>query len=194
MTRAHVRDAVAAIEPWDAREAQDRVATLAWIASGEEIFRIRKPDVPPQHLVSYFVLVDVDAEALLMVDHRNAGLWLPTGGHVEPDEDPHVTVRREAEEELGIEAELLEGLTSNPLFVTVSTTTGNDHGHTDVSLWYVVAASVDQALQPDPGEFHAVEWWPFDRVTEPGARIDPELPRFLEKLRADLVRAGTVKS
>ena len=94
MTCGLVRDAVAAIEPWDEREAHDRAATLAWIASGDELFRIRKPDVPPQHLVSYFVLVDVDAGALLMVDHRNAGLWLPTGGHVEPDEDPRGDRRR----------------------------------------------------------------------------------------------------
>ena len=98
------------------------------------------------------------------------------------------TVAGEADEELGIEAKLLEGLTSNPLFVTVTSTTGLDQGHTDVSLWYVVVGSVDQTLRPDPGEFHAVDWWPFDRVSEPGARIDPELPRFLAKLRTDLAR------
>jgi 8-oxo-dGTP diphosphatase len=35
---------------------------------------------------------------ILLVDHVNAGLWLPPGGHVEPDEDPEVTARREARE------------------------------------------------------------------------------------------------
>jgi 8-oxo-dGTP diphosphatase len=186
MTRMLVRDAVAAIEPWDERESSDRAAALDWIASGDEIFRLRKPDVPPQHLVSYFVLVDVDAEQLLLVDHRNAGLWLPTGGHVEPGEDPCETVHREAREELGIAPALLVGLTSNPLFVTRTRTVGIDGGHTDVSLWYVVAGVVGQPLQPDPGEFHAAEWWPFDRVAEPGARTDPELSRFVDKLRSDL--------
>lgn len=178
------------MEPWDERESLDRAATLTWIASGEEIYRIRKPDVPPQHLVSYFVLVDVAAQMLLLVDHRNAGLWLPTGGHVEPGEDPSETVRREAAEELGIEPVLLDGLTSNPLFITRTRTIGVDHGHTDVSLWFVVAARVAQTLRPDEREFVAVEWWPFDRVSEPQARVDPELPRFVAKLRRELTRSG----
>jgi hypothetical protein len=52
-----------------------------------DIYRLRKPEVPRQHLVAYFALVDVEAETLLLVDHINARLWLPTGGHVEPGEE-----------------------------------------------------------------------------------------------------------
>ncbi len=74
---------------------------MAWIASGVQIFRTAKPDVPPKHLVAYFALVDPAPRSMLLVDHRNAGLWLPTGGHVEPDEDLAATVTREAREELG---------------------------------------------------------------------------------------------
>ena len=44
---------------------------------------------------------------MLLVDHRNAKLWLPTGGHVERDEHPWRTVEREAAEEPGIEARSL---------------------------------------------------------------------------------------
>ena len=94
------------------------------IASGAQIFRTAEPDAPNQHLVAYFALVDRDARSMLLVDHRNAGLWLPTGGHVEPDEDPAATVTREAREELGIDAVLDRGLSSNPLFVTQTTTVG----------------------------------------------------------------------
>ena len=39
---------------------------------------------------------------VLLVNHINAGLWLPPGGHVEPDEHPAQTASREALEELGI--------------------------------------------------------------------------------------------
>ena len=92
---------------------------------------------------------------MLLVDHRTAGLWLPTGGHVEPDEDPATTVTREAREELGIDAVLARGLTSNPLFVTQTTTVGVGPGHIDVSLWYVLDGQVAQPLQPDSGEFVA---------------------------------------
>jgi 8-oxo-dGTP pyrophosphatase MutT (NUDIX family) len=38
--------------------------------------------------------------------HR-LGLWLPPGGHIEPNEDPIEAVRREVLEETGIEVEVL---------------------------------------------------------------------------------------
>ena len=122
---------------------------------------------------------------MLLVDHRTAGLWLPTGGHVEPDEDPATTVTREAREELGIDAVLARGLSSNPLFVTQTTTVGAGPGHVDVSLWYVLDGQVAQPLQPDSGEFVATAWWTFDDIAaEP--RADPQLPRFITKLTHEL--------
>ncbi|MGV9748387.1 NUDIX domain-containing protein [Rhodococcus zopfii] len=55
------------------------------------------------------------------MDHIGAGLWLPTGGHVEPGEHPLDTAIRETREELGIDADF--GLTGyRP---------GLPHGHTD---------------------------------------------------------------
>ena len=44
------------------------------------------------------------------VRSTEASLWLPTGGHVEPGEDPSDTVERECQEELGIPA-VASGLT-----------------------------------------------------------------------------------
>ena len=38
---------------------------------------LKKPDVPPKHLVSYFALVDDRRGKVLLVDHKLAGLWLP---------------------------------------------------------------------------------------------------------------------
>jgi 8-oxo-dGTP pyrophosphatase MutT (NUDIX family) len=63
-----------------------------------------KPDTPPKHLVSYFVLYDESTHKLMLVDHIKAKTWLPAGGHVKLDEDPRITVTREADEELGIVA------------------------------------------------------------------------------------------
>ena len=45
--------------------------------------------------------------ATLLHWHRKVGLWLPPGGHIEPDEDPIQAVRREALEETGIEVEIV---------------------------------------------------------------------------------------
>ena len=149
-----------------ARRARGRApsSSIAWVRSGAEIYRTRKPDVPPKHLVAYFAVVDVDADRILLVDHIIAGLWLPAGGHVEPGEDPRATVTCELAEELAATADLVAGLSSNPLFVTQTTTVGSDAGHVDVSLWYVVAASIDDRFEPDPREFRDIRWWSFDEI------------------------------
>lgn len=178
MVRATIRQEVERIEPLDGREACAKNEVLRWIDSGAELCRVAKPATPPVHLVSYFAMAD--GEYLLLVEHINAGLWLPTGGHVEPHEHPRETVRREAEEELSIVAEfLVEG----PLFLTITETVGNTAGHTDVSLWYVLKGDRAAPLDYDRSEFHRVEW--FHRRRVPLERTDPEMKRFLLKLYGD---------
>jgi 8-oxo-dGTP pyrophosphatase MutT (NUDIX family) len=39
--------------------------------------------------------------------HRKVGLWLPAGGHIEPNEDPVEAVLREIREEFAVEAEIM---------------------------------------------------------------------------------------
>ena len=175
MMRKQIRDEVNFIVPLDAMESDDITRCLAWIDSGVDLCRLAKPATPPMHLVSYFVVVD-DGHVLL-VDHRNAQLWLPPGGHVEEGEHPRATVDRELEEELGFVASHPIGA---PLFVTITTTVGLTAGHTDVSLWYVVRASRHQSLQFDEGEFRDARWFAFDEV--PLERTDPHMKRFLSKL------------
>ena len=169
---------VAAIEPLDDLEREHRDSTLEWIRSGAPIFRTQKPDVPPKHLVSYFALVDQQRGKILLIDHKLAGLWLPSGGHVEPDEDPRATVVREIAEELNLAAEFIQ---PNPLFITVTRTLG--HGdHTDVSLWYLLRGDSSRAIEFDRREFHGVRWFGFDEI--PFERSDPHMRRFVKKLCA----------
>ena len=176
IVRSAIREEVASIKPFDALEREHRDDVLAWIDSGAALCRIQKPATPPKHLVSYFVLVDHDH--VLLVDHKNAGLWLPSGGHVEPDEHPRATVVRELREELGLDLGATTG--DAPLMLTVSTTVGATSGHTDVSLWYVIHADRCRELEFDRTEFDSVRWFHFSEV--PVSQSDPHLPRFLAKL------------
>ncbi len=84
---------VAALEPWHDQEAQHQADTLRWLEDTDDVFRRSKPATPDPHLVSYVVMVDPDDGSSLLVDHISAGLWLPPGGHVEPDEHPADTRR-----------------------------------------------------------------------------------------------------
>ena len=43
----------------------------------------------------------------LLLWHRKLGMWLPAGGHCEPNEDPVQTACREALEETGFEIEII---------------------------------------------------------------------------------------
>ena len=170
-----IRCELSAILPFDALESEHLADALAWVDSGAELFRTAKPATPPKHLVSYFVVVDVDH--ILLVDHRNAQLWLPPGGHVEPGEHPRSTVLRELQEELGFSA---GHAIQPPLMVTCTTTVGLSAGHTDVSLWYVVRACRAQPLRFDEIEFETVKWFGFSQV--PTDRSEPHLARFMKKL------------
>jgi 8-oxo-dGTP diphosphatase len=164
------------ITPHDALEQAHWCDALAWVESGAPLFRVAKPDVPPKHLVSYFALV-ADGH-ILLVDHKNAGRWLPTGGHVEPDEDPRCTVIRELKEELNLD--ISPDHVGAPLMVTVTETVGITAGHIDVSLWYVIARNRADPITFDPLEFHDAKWFKFAQA--PLHRSDPHLQRFLAKL------------
>jgi 8-oxo-dGTP diphosphatase len=164
---------VAAIEPFDALEVKDQAACLSWIASGALLCRTEKPATPSQHLVAYAVAVDPARREVLLVDHRQAELWLPTGGHVEPGEHPAAAARRELREELDIDidADALAGADA-PVLVTMTTVAGKTARHVDVSLWYAFHVDAGAQLQPDPGEFTSVRWWPFAEASGGTTEVD----------------------
>ncbi len=175
MIRQAIRDEFSSIVPHDSLEAAQLDDALEWIDSGAQLCRLVKPATPLKHLVSYFPVVS--KTSILLVDHKNAQLWLPTGGHVEPDEHPRATVSREIFEELGFSPVHDIG---PPIFLTCTETVGKTAGHEDVSLWYVVRAERSQVLKFDESEFNSVRWFEFSDV--PFENTDPQLRRFIEKL------------
>ena len=170
---------IKSIKPFDAIERTQIDETLAWIESGASLFRIQKPNLPDKHLVSYFVLIDTSCNKILLVDHKSAKLWLPSGGHVEIDEDPKDTVRRECLEELNVEADFL---IEDPIFLTTTLTNSLIGQHTDVSLWYVLRGNSLATYQFDTSEFHDIRWYNFEEI--PYEKSDPNMKRFIEKLKS----------
>jgi 8-oxo-dGTP pyrophosphatase MutT (NUDIX family) len=177
----HIYNIILSLIPFDTLEAIHIQETLKWMKSGVSIFRLAKPNCPPKHLVSYFVLLDEKALKILLVDHKKAQLWLPSGGHVEIDEHPQETVQRECYEELGIKANFCF---EDPIFLTSTLTVGLTAGHTDVSLWYVLEGDSRQPLVFDKEEFNDIQW--FELANIPYDRSDPHLRRFVNKLQTML--------
>lgn len=180
---ARLRDLVAGIEPADLLERAHRADVLAWLGTTDDVYRRVPPATPPQHLAAYALLHDPRTEAVLLLDHRLSGLWLPAGGHVEVDEDPGETAAREASEELGLHDP--RSGPGRPLLVTVTPTSGPPGSrHVDVTLWYGFV--VDSTWRPtlDRREASDARWWSPSEIagTDP-ARFDPHLGRCLAKLR-----------
>jgi 8-oxo-dGTP pyrophosphatase MutT (NUDIX family) len=111
------------------------------------------------------------------VDHKKAGLWLPTGGRVEIDEDPKETARRECLEELQCQAEFY---VEDPIFITSTLTVGLTAGHTDVSLWYVLKGNHHDTYEFDQQEFKSIRWFALDEI--PYEKSDPHMKRLVNKL------------
>ncbi|HMD25102.1 MAG TPA: NUDIX domain-containing protein, partial [Streptosporangiaceae bacterium] len=155
--KSMITDLVSGIEPTDDLGREHRRNALSWLAGTDDIFRRVKPLTPSPHLVSYFLLVDRSAGSVLLCDHRLSGLWLPTGGHVEPGEHPLGTVGREAVEELGVTAQPDAAFGDRPFFLTMTETVGPPATrHVDVSLWFALTGRLGQPLRPDQREFAQV--------------------------------------
>ena len=182
---AEIRALVESVAPMDELEDRHRAECLAWLAGTDDIFRRAKPRTPSPHLVAYFLLQDEADGSVLLVDHRKAGMWLPSGGHVEPGEHPAGTVRREVVEELGVPAVFAPRFGERPALLTVTETVGApEDRHTDVSLWFVLSGSRDQKLIPDLVEFRAVRWWTPQQVAADPSSCEPHLGRMLARLAA----------
>lgn len=171
---------VAAIMPFDVLEAGHQSDALDWLRSGAEIYRRVKPATPPKHLIVYAAIVDPAARQCFLISHRKSGLWLPTGGHVDPGEPPQAAARRELREEAGIDLPLIA---EHPLFITIGITAGNTvQQHTDVALWYGFAGEAGDRFEVDPEEATGGAW--FDVPQLAGLACEPQAARFMRKLRA----------
>ena len=90
--------------------------------------------------VSGFV---VEGDSTLLHWHRKLQLWLPPGGHVDPDEDPLQAVMREVLEETGITADVVPQAPAMtftnipqlppPLAIIVAEVADGPHQHIDMS-------------------------------------------------------------
>jgi len=84
----------------------------------------------------------IDGERTLLHWHRKTGMWLPPGGHIDPDEDPVQAVLREVLEEAGITAEVVShavplpfdvpGQIAPPYTILVEDIPDGPHQHIDM--------------------------------------------------------------
>jgi 8-oxo-dGTP diphosphatase len=121
----------------------------------------------------------VEGDQTLLHWHPRLSIWLPPGGHIDPNEDPVQAVVREVLEETGMTAEVVSGtrpfaFTSvaqlpPPLRIIVADVPDGPHQHIDFCY---ALREVAGAGRVEPDYEHGFIW-----VTEEALRRDDALPR-----------------
>ncbi len=68
-----------------------------------------------RHFTATALVID-SHERVLLLWHKRLQRWMPPGGHVDPDEMPEETARRECKEETGLDVEII-GCEQEDLFL-----------------------------------------------------------------------------
>jgi 8-oxo-dGTP diphosphatase len=115
-------------------------------------------------------------EVLLLLGGAKKRLWAGRynglGGHVEPGEDIYTSVRREVNEEAGLEAH----------DVRLRCVVHADAGDPLTGILFFVFTATADDKNVLPSEEGALEWWPVDAL--PADRLVEDLPMLLPKILA----------
>lgn len=116
---------------------------------------------PQSHLCTYFAAYDPKARQVFIGHHKKAGLWLVNGGHIDEGETLQETLKREIDEEWGLDYENLN--ISEPQLFTITEiyNPGKQPCRAHYDIWHFV--SVDKnTFNPDKDklaeEFYENRW------------------------------------
>ena len=116
---------------------------------------------------------------------------LPSGGHIDINEMPFETAKRELYEELELSLEPIFNKNDIPFLSTITQTVGISEKHTDVSLWYLFKGDSTKDLNKESNEFknefEDYHWLDFNKILSmPISRFDPHMHRLVKKLKLNL--------
>jgi ADP-ribose pyrophosphatase YjhB (NUDIX family) len=130
-------------------------------------------DLTREFTVAVFV---VHADRVLLHHHRKLSMWLPPGGHIEPNELPDDAALREVEEETGVRAVLVgaPGLPvtyprqlMRPAGIQLEDIAPG-HQHIDL-VYFAVPADGGEALAPEQLCEPGTGWYALDDLPALGA-------------------------
>lgn len=121
--------------------------------------KILRSQSTPDHFCVFFVPFDKKLNQIYLGHHIKANDWIPPGGHIEENENPLDTIKREMFEELGskLSNEKIEFFD-----ITIKSIQRPDcQKHWD--LWYLIYMNKTDFLF-DKGEFYKAIWLSFQEA------------------------------
>jgi ADP-ribose pyrophosphatase YjhB (NUDIX family) len=132
--------------------------------------------VDREFTVAVFV---VHAGRVLLLFHRKLGMWLPPGGHIEPNELPDEAALREVHEETGVRARLIgeRGLAIDyprqlvrPAGIQLEDIAPG-HQHIDL-VYFAVADAAGAELAPEEAREAGADWYALGALPAVGANAE----------------------
>ena len=134
--------------------------------------------VSHNHYVATSYVYDRKTDRFLLIWHKKLGKWLPPGGHLNSEEEPHKGAQRELVEEIGVEGRILN-LLETPQVETPATAQlptpfcilyekipaeveGEEHMHID--FVYVVEIPLFEPLSLRAEEVSLARWVPSGEI------------------------------
>lgn len=167
-----LKEQVLAFVPQNEQEETDRLALLAWLDSGIDIYTRR---CNAAHLTASAWVVSPDRKQVLMVYHNLYNSWAWLGGHADGMEDLQAVAEKEVREESGLTE--LKPLEDGIFSLEILTVDGHikrgsyvsSHLHLNVTYLFEADPSLPLAIKPD--ENSGVGWFPVaelpNKVSEP---------------------------
>ena len=120
---------------------------------------LTKPEGAGAHICSFFLPVNKKTASIYLVDHIKAQDWIPPGGHINKDELPIETVKREFKEELDHQLTIEKIELFDLSIKEINRPRQNCLIHYDI--WYLV--HIDKIkFNWLKKEFHDASWFDFD--------------------------------
>lgn len=143
---------------------------------------LSKEENPDSHFCVYFLPYNPKRNEVFLVLHKKSGLWLCPGGHIDKDESPRTTLRREILEELGIKIRVPKNTKPFLLTVTKIPTRTNQTCHKHFDLWYYLNTD-GKNFKIDMREFFDTGWFTMKKALEKvGDEQNREALRKIQKI------------
>jgi 8-oxo-dGTP pyrophosphatase MutT (NUDIX family) len=172
----NIRDEIEEYKPDCEQEVVDKKLIQEYLKSFENLFTRENCLV---HMTASTFILNKDRNKVLMIFHNIYNSWGWVGGHADGDEDLFKVIKKEIEEETGINeiTPIVDGIFSLEVLPVASHFRKGKYvaAHVHISIDYLFEADEDEKIRIKEDENSRINWIPLENVvslsTEPHMKV-----------------------